>query len=359
MIAHSTTLKSVLAGSHDQYIRVESWLGNRLLASDVPVSSADEKTDRSRGVPEQISLRIPAWDRGKSWTPIADDSPLAANGQRLRVLLGIPVGNGAMEWLQRGWFVIQSAESDGFTVDVQAYGLLTWINEARFTTPYQPTGTFKSAIQDIIEPALTVQFSPALVDRAVPTALNFDESRIDALQEFLKAWSAQAYVTENGYLWVEPADDGTTPVLSLTDGVGGTVISVVGTSTREDAFNVVVARGATADGNVVQGVAYDTTGPKAYGSQFNRLAVPYFYESPLLTTNAQCTAAAKTRLATLKRQTAIAFDVTCIPYPALQVGDVVSLTTDIYSGLLCSVESFDLPYNPGGGEMRLVVRRLT
>lgn len=349
-----------LAGSYRYAVRVESWLGGTLLDDDVPVHGGGEETDRTLRVPERVTLRVPRVANGVNYSPVADDHPLAANGQRLRVQLGVAAARGDYDWLQRGWFLVQESRALGDTVTVTAVGLLALIDEARLVSPYQPSGTLVSTLRGLVEPALTVDVDALLVDRAVPAAINFDDDRLTGLNEVIDAWPADAYVTPDGYLAVVPDTQSLTPVLALTDGTGGTVVTAAGNSTRDGAYNAVVARGTASDGGQVQGVAYDLSGgPKAYGSQFNPLPVPYFYASPLLTTVAQCNKAAASVLARLQRQTAQAFDVDSVPDPRVQVGDVVTITTADYTDLLCSVEVVKLPYRPDGGTMTLALRRLT
>lgn len=359
MIELSEAARSVLTGSYTYRVAVESWLSSELLADDIPVDSAREETDRSLNVPERLTLQIPRVARGFSWSPVTDRHPLAANGQRLRVQLGIDIGNGRTEWFQRGWFVIKEAEPDGDVVNVEAVGLLWLVDEARLVSPYQPTGTLVSTLRGLVEPALTVVVDAGLTDRAVPAGINYDEDRLGAVTELLDAWGADAWVTEEGYLYVAPMAPSLTPVLSLTSGRGGTIIEATGSSTRDNAWNVVVARGTAADGAQVQGVAYDTTGPKGIGRGFNPLPVPYYYESPLLTTVAQASTAARTVMARLKRSTSKEFKVEMVPHPGLQAGDTVSITTDDYTNLLCAVEALTLPYVADGGSQSLTVRSLT
>ncbi|MEV4384396.1 DUF5047 domain-containing protein [Micromonospora sp. NPDC049580] len=358
MIPISAAAASVLTRSYTYHQRVESWLGDQLLADDIPVDAGSEETDRALRVPERISLTVPRRDRGMSWSPTTDDHPLAARGQRLRVQLGVGVGNGEIEWLQRGWYVIQDSEAEGDDVSVTAVGLLSLIDEARLVSPYQPTGTLLSTLRGLVEPALTVVADVALVDRAVPAGINYDESRIDAIGELLDAWGADAWVTEDGYLYVADSTPSTVPVLALTNQTGGTIIEATGSSSREGAWNAVVARGTASDGSQVQGVAYDTTGPAAIGGSFNPLPVPFFYSSPLVTTVAQANRAAQTVLTRKKRTTGIEFAVDMVPHPALQAGDTVSVTTDEYTDLLCAIEALGLPYTADGGRQSLVVRSL-
>jgi hypothetical protein len=347
--------------SYRTLLSVQSWLGGELLADDVPVSSASEETDRTLSVPERVTFTVPRRYRGESWSPVADDSPVAANGQQLRVQLGVGLAGPQVEYWQRGWFVIQDSEVSGDSVSVSAVGLLTLIDEAKLVSPYQPSGTLVSTLRGLIEPALTVVVDDALDDRAVPSGVNYDEDRLGAVYELLDAWPADVRTTEEGYLHVTAPAAAGSSVRSLTNGAGGTIIRATGRSTREQGFNAVVARGTDAAGTQIQGVAYASSdGPKGYGSAFNPLPVPYFFSSPLLTTVAQCQAAAATILARLQRESAAqTFEVECVPDGRLVAGDVVTVTTDDVADLECSIESLRLPYRADGGAMTLRVRSLT
>ncbi|WP_435589812.1 DUF5047 domain-containing protein [Micromonospora aurantiaca (nom. illeg.)] len=358
MIALSEQALSVLTRSWRPKLAVESWLGEQLLADDIPVHTAAEDTDRSLRVPERITLTVPRLDRGVNWSPTVDEHPLAANGQRLRVQLGVELAGGQVEWFQRGWFVVQESTVDGDDVSVAAVGLLTLVDEARLVSPYQPSGTLVSTLRGLVEPALTVVIEAGLTDRAVPAGINYDEDRLGAVTELLDAWGADAAVTEDGFLSVFPMGPSLTPVLDLTDRPGGTLIQASGESTRQDAFNVVVARGTAADGGQVQGVAYDYTSAKRYGGDFNPLPVPFYFPSPLLTTVAQCTTAAQTVLSRKRRTTSREFTVTTVPHPGLQAGDTVAVTSGADVDLPCVVEALRLPYTPGGGSQTLKVRAL-
>lgn len=352
MIALTAEATSVLGRSFRYYVRAESWLGDELLADDIPIDTGSEENDATLRVPERVTLTVPRRDRGQSWSPVSDRHPLAANGQRLRIELGIGLGNGEVEWITRGWFLVQDSDTTGDVVNVAAVGLLTYLDEARLVAPYQPSGTLVSTLRGLIEPALTVDVDAALVDRSVPTAINYDDDRLGAVLQLLDAWPADAVITAEGYLSVVPAPTTFVPVLDLTDQAGGTVITACGASTREGAANAVVARGTATDGGQVQGVAYDfSAGPKAIGGPFNPLPVPEFFDSPLLTTVAQCQAAALTRLRRRQARTARGFDVEMVPHPGLLPGDVVTLTTDDFTALPCVTESIVLPYRSGSGGM--------
>jgi len=353
MITLSDAAAAVVAGSYRYHCRVESWRAGSLLHADVPVVTATETFDRSMRVAARLELAVPKTVDGYSWLPEGDDHPLAPWGQRLRVSLGVDLGRQRVEWFTRGTFVILDAESDGDdTVTVSAGGMLTLIEEARLVSPYQPTGTLKSAIRGLVEPALTVLFDPALTDRALPT-LQFEEDRLQALWDVLDAWPADARVTPEGVLEIFPAEEETSDYTPVGT-VAGVTVSRGGSASREDATSAVVARGSAADGAQVQSAWFDLDpgSPTRYGGPFNPLPVPYYYFSPLLTTVPQCRDAARTIGFRRKRNTRRPFRVDCTPQPHLQAGDVVT-TRD---GRNVVIEAGTLPYRPGQGAMQLTVR---
>jgi hypothetical protein len=216
--------------------------------------------------------------------------------------------------------------------------------------PFQPTGTIQSTLRSLVEPALTILVDTALVDRAVPGGIAYDEDRLRAFSEVRDAWPASASVDPEGYLRLVPALQSTTPVLTITDtGSSRTIIEATGKSTREGGANVIVARGTATDGSQVQGVSYVTSGPDTFGGPYSPLPVPYFFQSPLLTTVAQAQAAADTIRDRRARQAAVEYKVEMVPNPAVQLGDVAALTSARLglSGTLCTVESISLPYKAG------------
>ncbi|MEW2300283.1 DUF5047 domain-containing protein [Streptomyces sp. NPDC006655] len=361
MLDMSATALAVVQRSHTMAMRAESWLGGQLLTDGIPIADGSESRDRSLAVPEQITLTVPRRDQGYDWDPGTDPAhPLAAYGQMLRIDYGIDIGNG-YEWINRGWFLITESSTEGDTVTVTCAGLLTLIAEATLVSPFQPgsSDTLASVVRALIEPALTVSFDGTLVDRAVPLGMQWDSDRLAAVTEVLGAWGAAERVTEDGFLLVEPVSDAAPAVLAISDDrATGTVVRWQGSTTRDGAFNVVVAQGEDANGNQLQGVVYDSSGtsPYQYGGAFNPLPVPYMYQSSLLTTVAQCRTAAAAQLALLRRQAFRKLAVTMVPHPGLVTGDILTVTGAGLTGARCAIEQLSLPYSPG--EMTLILRVL-
>jgi hypothetical protein len=357
----SATALAVVQGSYQMGMRAEAWLDGQLVADNIPIADGSESRDRSLAVPEQISLTIPRRDQGYDWDPGTDPAhPLAAYGQQLRIDYGVDIG-GQFEWVNRGWFLITESSTDGDTVSVSCQGLLTLIDEASLVAPFQPstTDTLGSVLRALVEPALTCSFDGALTDRTVPLGMQWDSDRLAAVTEVLDSWAADASVTEDGFLFIEPVSDDGSPVLSITDDrATGTVVRWQGSTSRDGAFNVVVAQGEDSAGNQIQGVAYDGIGdsPYRYGGPFNPLPVPYTYQSSLLTTVDQCRKAAASKLKLLRRQAFRRLGVTMVPHPGLVPGDIVSVTGAGLTAAPCVIEAMSLPYSPG--EMSLTVRVL-
>ena len=361
MLDMSAAALAIVQGSYTMHVRAESWLDGQLLADNIPVADGSETRDRSLSVPEQVTLTVPRRDRGFDWDPgTSTTHPLAAYGQMLRIDYGVDIGNG-YEWINRGWFLVTDSETDGDTVSVTCAGLLTLIDEAKLVAPFQPssTDTLASIVRALVEPALTVSFDGTLVDRAVPLGMQWDSDRLGAVTEVLNSWGAAERITEDGFLFIEPVSDAAASVLDITDDPNtGTVVRWQGSTTREGAYNAVVAQGEDSAGTQIQGVVYDADGtsPYRYGGPFNPLPVPYTFQSSLLTTVAQCRASAAAQLTLLRRQAFRKLAVTMVPHPGLVTGDIVSVTGAGLTSARCAIESLSLPYSPS--EQGLTVRVL-
>jgi len=358
MITVPDTARQVIdSGSFTYQVRASSWLGDQLLADYVPVAGGQEDTDRSLAVPDRVTLTVPRVADGFDWTPTYDEHPLAANGQTLKISLGVGEGD-AVAWFQRGEFLIISSAEDGDQVSVTCGGLLTLIDEAKFAAPFQPTGTIGGTVRQLLEPAVTVDLTASPVDRAVPvSAVNWDSDRLGAVLELLDAWPADIRMNHQGYAEVVPDTTPTAAVRAFTDDPAtGTIVTAAGSSSREGGFNIVVVTGYAADGAEVRGIATVDSGPWAYGrGPANPLPVPYTYASPLLTSNEACRNAAATILRRKMRQAVLRrFEIVCPPDPTLQVGDPVAVTTGDVDGLLCTVESLVLPYAPAAMSIKVV-----
>jgi hypothetical protein len=354
----SADLLAVYRHSYTMSARATAWLGDQQLG-DIPIAEGSVTFDATLAVPESVSLTVPRIDQtGYAWDPLDNDHPLSTYGQQIAVSVGVGVAED-VEWLDLGWFLLTDTTTDGDAVRVTAAGLLELVNEARFAAPFQPNGSLTDTIQSLVEPALTVLFDPTLTDRTAPITMSWDEDRLGALNEVCDAWPADLVVLPDGTLYVYTPVDYTagTPVWDFTDDpAAGTIITFQGSTARDGAYNLVVARGEDAGGQQIQGVAYDLDAASStrYGGNFSPLPVPFMYYSPLLVNVTQCRAAAQTILARKKRETARHLSVETVPMHALRPGDLVTVSSDAkrLDGARAVIQSLTFPLHPGGGSMR-------
>lgn len=345
------------AGNLRRGVRVSSWLGTTCLALEVPATDAVLEESDSQQVPEKLTLTVPVDARGGSWDPTDDTThPLATYGQRLNVVStwGTPRGSGGESPI--GWFLLDSwklNESES-AVSVEALGLLQVVAEDTFPAPEapRPGGTFASEVRRLAG-ALPVSIDPALVDRACPRSFSWDEDRLDALYDLADAWPARLGVTAEGAIAVTPPLGLTpSPVLTLTDGRDGVIITMPRSDSRDGRYNAVAAHSSsdTATSKPVSGTFATTDGPFAvatYGTVRKR------YSSPLLGTASAARAAARTIAEDSQRQARV-FTVRMPPDSRIQRGDALTLRWRgrRYDGW---VQDVSLPLLPGGGAAVLKV----
>lgn len=350
-------LAEVLDTSRAVRTHVDAWRGGVLLGADIPLLAGTLTETGDQRIPEAVSLTVPAvdWETSRRWTPAGDPlAPLAANGQRLRLTYVVERLNGSTLSVPLGWFPIQAWDSDGETVGVEAVGLGRVLDEARLLAPTSPpaAATFRTEIRRLVEGLMPLHIDPALVDRAVPRSMTWEDDRLGALYELADAWPAVMSVSEAGVLTYSLPPAAAAPAeISYTE-TGGTVLSAKDSGSRDGIANVVVARGENTGDPArppVTAVAQDSdpTSPTYSGGPYGR--VVEFFTSPLMGTTAQCFAAATTVLER-RLATARAVPLETLPDPRVRPGVRAEFTrTDgtVMSGRLTTTV---LPLTAAGGQ---------
>lgn len=326
----------VLAGAAGWAPLVSAWKGGTLLAAQVPIESGRLSVDSRQEVPERLTFTVPEWapaiegGPGRSWVPDSPDHPLAHFGQFVSVDIRVQSALQQTEWVTRlGRFVIQSWDHDDAAglVQVECVGVLQRALDARFRTPESPRaeGTFESEFRRLVVAGVPVEVDPSLVDRPVPTSFQWPEDRLAALYDIADAWPARLRTDENGTVrLLPPLAEHPEPVLRLTDGERGTVISAPRSAGRDGIYNVVVGRSSATDDpakaplQAVREVLYGPLAPAEYGEAVR------FWSSPLATTYDELAAAADTMLRNSVRP-AISQRVTLAPDPRIELDDALEL----------------------------------
>lgn len=354
---------TVLAGAVGWAPTASAWLDGRCLATSIPLLTGKLTVSGDSQIPESVSFTVPALEGSTSWVPTEPTSPLARYGQAIDIGINVvhPVTKEAT-WTRLGRFRVHDWSYDDVAgeVSVDCTGVLSRVAEHRFLAPAVPraSATLATEFRRLMPPGIPVSIDAGLTDRACPRSFQWNQDRLDALYDIADAWPARLRTDQYGQVHLlPPLDDVPTPVLTLTDGVGGTVVSAPRSDTREGMANVVVASSSNTDATAldpVSGVASITTGPLAAhrdGSGYGYV-VEYF-SSPLITTARQARAAARTRLANVSRP-AVVRTVTCAPDPRIDLDDAVAVVRDGVTEWGWVV-GYELPLTVDGGAMRIDV----
>lgn len=344
-------------------VSVSSWLGATLLAQDVPLLSGRLTADSSQQVPERLTFSVPRFTTiagvATDWLPGSrTDHPLARFGQQLSVAVTVAsAGAGTGAQTRLGRYAIQEwSEGDDGTISVDAAGILQLVADDRLTSPTSPRAgaTLVSELTRLLPAWLSCIVDSALVDRACPSAMDWNEDRLAALYDIADAWPARLRASADGTLtMLAPLANTPTPVVSLTDGVDGVVVAAPRADTREGIYNRVVSRAESSDPAAVpvQAVVDATSGPMSTSGPYG--IVTRFFSSPLISTEAQARTAG-TRILLRSMLSSRTLPVELIPDPRIDLDDAISVTRDGVTHV-GYVTAYDLPLTALDGSMRVDV----
>lgn len=365
--------ESVLAGPCGYRSTAASWRGGTLLASSIPISSGRAVWRAAQDVPDTVSLQVPRIVDGFDWLPGEDDylHPLAKMGQEIVVTVIVTSALTGKEYeTQIGRYQIQDVEerTPGL-VEVRGAGVLQVVGDDKLPTPTAPraAGTLFSEFRRLMPSGVGVSIDAALVDRACPQSLAWSEDRLAAAQSIADALPALLRSDATGQVVLRaPLPDNPTPVVVISDGAtspSNTYNTLVGKTikqTRDGIYNSWVARGTVTDDPTrppVYAMKDQTTGPFAVDAAGFRTRRAFF-ASPLLTTEAECLAAATTKLRNgLARSAVIPFEMASDP--RLELDDAVEVRSGFDAAastwdmdIVGHLVSIDLPLTYSDGAMR-------
>lgn len=350
----------VLAGACKWESRLTCWLGGRLLAATVPISSGRITGKVTDEIIETLSFTVPrlaAPSPGEDvfdWSPgTTEDHPLNKNGQVVDVTNVITSVITGQQWETRlGRYQISEwNDDDEGTVQVKAESMLARPRDDGLLVPTSPTGTFMSEARRLAPAGMGVSFDPALADRAVPITMSWSESRLEAFQEMAAAWPALLRIDPWGQIQFRaPLPAIPVPVVTLKDGKGGTLISRPTGGSRKGIPNLVAMSTGNTDTADVQGIAAITSGPRSIYGTYG--IVTKKASSSAIETVEQAIAAAQAELAASNRP-AQTVPVRIAPDPRLEYDDAIAITRKGEPDLWGWVVGRDIPLTAGDGEMRI------
>ncbi|WP_181799329.1 DUF5047 domain-containing protein [Kitasatospora acidiphila] len=351
-----------------------------LVLSGLPIVDGSITVDRTSKTRRSGTVTI----GDPKFFPTFANSPLAPYGAELNIKWGIAYPDGTTESVSLGWFRIEDVDqetapgqSNGGLPIVQFFDRSQAVDVASFLDPIDRGGwAVKSLITNLIQnvvPYAGVSISSGLADGTVPGGVTFDGSRWDAVTACAGYLLADAYFDVSGNLAVVPVPslsqstpasaavwtmDASTPA-AIAAGASptGVLVSAKRTVSRAGVYNAVSAYGATTGSAAPPtGYAADTDprsptyfGPSPnYGNPSTSSAFGaqlYRYQNNLLTTSAQCQAAAQTQLQNfLGLARSLSF--TVCPNPALEAGDIIKVIYPDGRTELHLLDSFTIPLGP-------------
>lgn len=339
-----------LAESHAPATQVQLFLTTGQVI-DVPHTGGSVTVDRSQAIRRTCSVTV----ADPTLIPRTPTDQLATYGARLRIARGVQYGDGSSELVPLGVFRLDSVDGDinAGPVTLQGKGLEAVIGDDKFTSPYTATGTVVSAITALIHRSLPdAAILSTITDVTIGSrAFDVKADPWAGCQEIAAAAGAEAYANADGVFVIAALPDlsTATPVWAVEAVEGGLYISASRAMSADKVFNGILASGENTADNVAP-VSYlatdnDTGSPTYWGGPFGRR--PDFYSSSTLITTAACTNAARLKLAQAKAPNASG-DISSLPNPALEPGDVLRITHEDGSRELHQVASFSVPLDVGG-----------
>jgi len=339
-----------LAESHSPATRVQLFLTDGRVV-ELPHTGGSVTVDRSQAIRRTCSVTV----ADPTLIPRTPSDQLATYGARLRIARGVDYGDGTSELVPVGVFRLDSVDGDvnAGPMTLQGKGLEVAVSDDKFTSPYTATGTVVSAVTALIQRSIPdAAVISTITDVAIGSrAFDIQADPWTGCQEIAAAAGAEVFANADGVFVLATLPDlsTATPVWAVEAAEGGVYISATRAMSAEKVFNGVLASGENTADNVPP-VSYlatdnDTGSPTYWGGPFGRR--PDFYSSSTLITTAACTNAARLKLAQAKAPNASG-NITSLPNPALEPGDVLRITHEDGSRELHQIASFSVPLDTGG-----------
>ncbi|MER5875436.1 DUF5047 domain-containing protein [Streptomyces sp. NPDC001910] len=339
-----------LAESHRVATQVQLFLTSGRVI-DLEHTGGSVTVDRSQAIRRTCTVTI----ADPSLIPRSATDQLASYGARLRVARGVEYGDGSSELVPLGVFRLDSVDGDvnAGPVTLSGKALEVAVADDKFTTVYTATGTVVGAITALIQRSLpTADVISRIVDTPIGSrAFDTQADPWAGCQEIAAAAGAEVYSNADGVFIIAQLPDllTTPPVWAVEAVEGGVYISANRAMSSDGVHNGILAYGEnTADG--IPPVSYlatdnDTGSPTYWGGPFGRR--PDFFSSSTLISLAACQQAANLKLAQAKAPNATG-DISSLPNPALEPGDVFRVTHEDGSRELHQAASFSVPLDEGG-----------
>lgn len=318
---------------------------------ELPHTGGSVTVDRAQAIRRTCSVTM----ADPTLIPIAPSDQLATYGARLRISRGVDYGDGSQELVPVGVFRLDSVDGDVSQgpITLQGKDLSAIVADDKFTSPYTVSGTLISAVSELIRRSLpTAEIVATITDVTIGTrTFDIEADPWAGCQEIAAAGGAEVFADADGVFKISTLPDllTTTPVWSIEAAEGGAYISGTRGMKSDGVNNGVMCRGENTADNVAP-VSYlavdnDPGSPTYWSGPYGRR--PRFETSATWTTTVACQQAAILLLAQAKAPNASG-DISSLPNPALEPGDVLRVMHEDGIRELHQVASFTVPLDVGG-----------
>lgn len=343
---------TAIADSHIPLFAVQIFLATGGVDS-LSITGGSVTVDRGQQVRRTCSVTI----ADTTLIPRSATDKLATYGAQLRVSRGVDYQDGSTELVPLGVFRVDGVAGDIDTgpVTISGKSLECVISDDKFTAPYRAAGTAVGAITALIQRSIasaSVITGATVVD--APIGARTWDAQGDpwaAVAEIAAVIGAEVYADADGVFVIAVLPDplSVPPVWTISAGEGGAYVAATRGMSADGVFNGVLASGENAEANIppVSALVVDTdpTSPTYWSGPFGHR--PAFYSSATLTTAAACTNAATLMLRAAVAPNASA-NISALPNPALEPGDVIRVVYPDGTRELHQVQSFPVPLDYGG-----------
>ncbi|WP_309029302.1 DUF5047 domain-containing protein [Streptomyces alfalfae] len=339
-----------LAESHTVATRVQLLLTDGRVV-DIDHTGGSVTVDRAQAIRRTCTVTC----ADPALIPRTPKDQLATYGARLRISRGVDYGDGTSELVPLGVFRLDSVDgdvSDG-PVNLQGKSLEACVVDDKFVEPYTATGTVAGAVTALIQRSLPDADVISMIDVTPIGSRAFDVEADPwaGAQEIAAAAGAEVYTNADGVFIIAVLPDLLTaePVWAVEATEGGVYISGSRAMSSDGVFNGVLARGenATDEAPPVSALVVDVDpgSPTYWHGPFGHR--PKFISSSTLITVNACTQAAGLELVKAQAPNASG-DISSLPNPALEPGDVIRVMHEDGTRELHQVASFSVPLDEGG-----------
>ena len=349
---------------------VDIHYNGQVVETDIPVSGGDIRVDRSASIRRTASIQIA--DR-KMVPSLEEGGVLEPYGTEFKVRHGIVYPNGQEELLPMGMFVLDATswnEANGPIPTVNLVDRAMIMSRAQIGPVLSASGKLALSFLEqtfyYFWPDLTITYGSGLdLTARLPGGTAFDNGEHWAVVSAMAtAMGGEIYFDQDGLPVVNPLpefDETTTvadAVYTVDAGENGVLIDATRSVTREEVYNSVYVVGAASEGGSVPiGHVYnnDPASPTYREGPFRKMGIRI--ENNLLNSNAKCIAYANEELLRYRRL-ARTLDLTMLPNPALDAGDIVKVVYLDAEEEPALIQGYTYPLAGGAMGVQTAIQRL-